>query len=189
MADMTTYNSLAEDAEFREYVTNMTQRRDKDTCVAYPINRASWQYAKYLDMVRSAVIKYRSLYNLSPPEVSVNLSERQCLDPGIQSQGLRYKTEKPTASQALIFYSFFYENGVQPADSSIILRVQHGNEYHQFHVLSEDTQSFEFWRHHILSTSRAVDRRTEYSADYTRQHMLTCSSGDSTFEFLQTYGK
>lgn len=157
MADMTTYNSMAKDAEFREYVTNMTQRRDKDTCVAYPINRTSWQYVKYLAMVRTAVIKY--------------------------------KAEKPTANQALIFYSFAYENGISPTDNSIIIRVQHGNEYHQFHVLSEDTQSFEFWRHHILSTSRAVDRRTEYSADYARQHMSTCSPGDSTYEFLKTYGK
>ncbi len=157
MADITTFNSMAEDAEFREYVTNMTLRRDKDTCAAYPIRRSSAVYTKYLNLVRSAVIKY--------------------------------KAEKPTPSQAQIFYSFAYENGINPADSSIIIRVQHGNEYHQFHVLSEDTQSFEFWRHHILSTSRAVDRRTEYSADYTRQHMLTCSSGDSTFEFLQTFSK
>lgn len=39
--------------------------------------------------------QYRSLYNLSQPEVGVNLSERQRLDPGIQSQGLRYQFITP----------------------------------------------------------------------------------------------
>lgn len=156
MTDMTTYNSMAEEAELREYVTNMAQRRDKDTCTAYPIRRSSAVYAKYLDMVRTAVIKY--------------------------------KTENPTPSQALIFYSFAYENSILPADNSIILRVQHGNEFHQFHVHMDDIPSFEFWRHRILSTSRAVDRKTEYSPTYTRQHMLTCSSGEATYEFLKTYG-
>ncbi len=119
--------------------------------------------------------------------------ERQCLDThkpipegGLIIECRRYKTENPSPSQALIFYSFSYENGIQPADNSIILRVQHGNEFHQFHVLREDLQSFEFWRHNILSTSRAVDRRTEYSATYSCIHMLTCSAGDATYEFLNT---
>ncbi len=157
MAEMTTYNSMAEEAAFREYVTNMTQRRTPEIVKANPIRRSSAFYTKYLDMVRTAVIKY--------------------------------KTENPTPNRAMIFYSFAYENSILPADNSIIIRVQHGNEFHQFHVHMDDIPSFEFWRHRILSTSRAVDRRTEYSADYTRQHMLTCSTGASTFEFLQTYGK
>jgi hypothetical protein len=151
---MTTYNSMAEEAEFREYVANMTQKRTPEIVKSNPFDRTSPFYTKYLEMVRSAVIKF--------------------------------KTENPSPSQALIFYSFFYENGIQPADNSIILRVQHGNEFHQFHVQREDLQSFEFWRHNILSTSRAVDRRTEYSATYSCIHMLTCSTGDATLEFLNT---
>jgi uncharacterized membrane protein YqaE (UPF0057 family) len=43
--------------------------------------------------LRAWLEQYRSLYNLSSPEVCVNLSERQRLDPGIESQGLRYSVD------------------------------------------------------------------------------------------------
>lgn len=153
---MTRYNSMAEDYYFKSHVINMTQQRDVRTCVSYPIKRSGWMYAKYIEMVHKAVI--------------------------------RYKTENPTPNKALIFYSFAYENGVLPADNSIIIRVQHGDEYHQFHVHMDDIQNFDFYRYNIMSTFKALDRRTEYTGSNTRQHVLTRSTGDATYEFLKTYG-
>jgi len=93
---------------------------------------------------------------------------------------------KASETNALIFYGMAYENPVysKPVDNSMILRIQHGNEYHQFHFHRADIDTFEFWRHRILSVTRAIDRRTEYSADYARVHMLTQSSGQDTYEFL-----
>ena len=60
MADMTTCNSMTEEAEFREYVANMTQKRTPEIVKSNPFDRTSPFYTKYLEMVRSAVIKYRS---------------------------------------------------------------------------------------------------------------------------------
>jgi hypothetical protein len=40
---------------------------------------------------RATIREYRSLYNLCQPGVGLNLEKRQCLDPGLGTQGLRYK--------------------------------------------------------------------------------------------------
>ena len=100
---------------------------------------------------------------------------------------ISYKAQVPNA---LIFYGMAYENPAytKPVDNSMILRIQHGNEYHQFHFHREDCDSFKFWRYRIMSVTRAIDRRTEYSADYARIHMLTRSPGQATYDFLLKYG-
>ena len=40
------------------------------------------------------IAEYRSLSILSSHEVGVNLGERQCLDPGLETQGLRYRSRR-----------------------------------------------------------------------------------------------
>lgn len=100
---------------------------------------------------------------------------------------IAYKDSEPNA---LIFYGFAYENPVytKPIDDSVILRIQHGNVYHQFHFHRADIDTFEFWRNRILSVTRAIDRRIVYSADYARVHMLTRSTAQETCDFLAKYG-
>ncbi len=44
----------------------------------------------FQDTINGNAEWYRSLYNLSPPGVGVNLGKRQCLDPGFQAQGQWY---------------------------------------------------------------------------------------------------
>lgn len=56
-----------------------------------------FQFGEWLEPVTVTwdLIEYRSHSILSPPAVGKNLGERQCLDPGLETQGLWYHKDQP----------------------------------------------------------------------------------------------